>query len=404
MSNFKFIDLFCGIGGFHLAMRNLGGECVFASEIDEHAINVYGQNYGIDSACNINEVKVDKIPPFDVLCAGFPCQSFSKAGKRMGFKDPTKGTLFFQIKRVLLAKQPKYILLENVRNLLTHDHYNTWRIIENELDLAGYNAKPIIMSPHQIGVPQLRERVYILGVRKDIFSNELIFDIPDKNNKRKLNVYDTGILSKRADGKYTISAQEERILECWDEFYQGIRIRTIGFPVWSSEFGADYLLDDYPKWKAKICLKNRELYKDNKSFIDAWLSKWSNLEEFTPTNRKFEWQAGSSISSLWNGIIQFRPSGIRVKKPDTFPALVALVQIPIIGKYKRRITPREAARLQSFPESFILDGDDFQAYKQLGNAVNVNCVEFLARQLLEIGESGQEETQKSVRQTSIKAM
>lgn len=386
MTKFKYIDLFSGIGGFHLAMQKLGGECVFASDIDEYAINVYKKNYGINSAYDINEIRNDEVPNHDVLCAGFPCQTFSKAGKQMGFDDPTKGTLFFQIKRIILAKQPKYIFLENVRNLLSHDHHNTWHTIERELNKVGYNIKAIIMSPHQLGIPQLRERVYILGVRKDVYAEELIFNIPNKKDKTLLNAYDAGIFDEHVDKKYNISKQEEKVLECWDEFYHIIKIKVLGFPVWSSEFGANYPLDDLPGWKADFCRKNRKLYKDNKVSIDKWLKKWNYLKEFTPTNRKFEWQAGTTISSIWDGYIQFRPSGIRVKRPDAFPALVALVQVPIIGKYKRRLTPREAARLQSFPETFQPDDNDFQAYKQFGNAVNVNCVEFLAKQLFEYGE------------------
>lgn len=385
MARFKYIDLFSGIGGFHQAMENLGGECVLASEIDESAIRTYYKNYGIDSAKDINEIKDEEIPDHNVLCAGFPCQAFSKAGKQMGFNDPTKGTLFFQIKRILLAKQPEYIVLENVRNLLSHDHHNTWKVIEDELDKAGYNVKAIVMSPHQLGIPQLRERVYILGIRKDVYDGELEFIVPDKKEKTSLNAYEAGIFDKDVDEKYHISKQEEEVLECWNEFYQGINLKVIGFPVWAIEFGATYPMDGYPEWKADFCRKNRKLYHNNKTFIDAWLKKWDNLSAFTPTNRKFEWQAGTSINSVWDGYIQFRPSGIRVKRPDAFPALVALVQIPVIGKYRRRLTPREAARLQSFPETFIPDENDFQAYKQFGNAVNVNCVEYLARQLFEYG-------------------
>ncbi len=385
MDKFKFIDLFAGIGGFHQAMTNLGGECVFASEIDESAIKTYMNNYGIDSANDITKVKDEDIPAHDVLCAGFPCQAFSKAGKQLGFDDPTKGTLFFEIKRILLAKQPEYIVLENVRNLLSHDHHNTWSVIEEELDKAGYNIGVVVMSPHQLGIPQLRERVYILGIRKDVYDGKLVFDIPDRNDKSSLNAYEAGIFDSDVDEKYSISEQEEEVLTCWDEFYQGINLKVIGFPIWSSEFGATYPLDDYPDWKAEFCNKNRKLYEENKDFIDKWLKKWDNLSRFTPTNRKFEWQAGTSITSIWDGYIQFRPSGIRVKRPNAFPALVALVQIPVIGKYKRRLTPREAARLQSFPETFVPDENDFQAYKQFGNAVNVNCVEYLSKQLLQYG-------------------
>jgi DNA (cytosine-5)-methyltransferase 1 len=356
-----------------------------ASEIDESAIKTYKNNYGIDAAHDINDIKDSEIPDHDVLCAGFPCQAFSKAGKQMGFSDPTKGTLFFQIKRILLAKKPEYIVLENVKNLLSHDHHNTWKVIESELKKAGYNIKVIVMSPHQLGIPQLRDRVYILGIRSDVYGGELVFEVPDKKNKSSLNAYEAGIFDPDVDKKFNISEQEKEVLKCWNEFYHGIKLKVIGFPVWSAEFGATYPLDDYPEWKAEFCRKNRKLYEDNKKFIDRWLKKWDNLNRFTPTNRKFEWQAGTSISSIWDGYIQFRPSGIRVKRPDAFPALVALVQIPVIGKYKRRLTPREAARLQSFPETFIPDENDFQAYKQFGNAVNVNCVEYLAKQLFQYG-------------------
>ncbi len=126
------------------------------------------------------------------------------------------------------------------------------------------------------------------------------------------------------------------------------------------------------------------MYFNNRTFIDEWLKKYNNLADFTPTQRKMEWQAGDSIESVWDAVIQFRPSGIRVKKPTCFPALVAIVQVPIIGKYKRRLTVREAARLQSFPESFKPNADDHQAYKQFGNAVNVEVIKLAAQKLFEI--------------------
>lgn len=382
---FAFIDLFSGIGGFHQAMSNIGGKCVLASEIDQFAIESYKENYGIDSAHDVTEIKDDEIPYHDVLCAGFPCQAFSKAGHQKGFADETKGTLFFQIERILKAKQPKFIILENVRNLVAHDRGNTWRVIRRSLTDLGYvlTDSPIIMSPHQLGVPQLRERVYILGVHHSLGVNHLNIEIPERD-KSTLDIYDAGIIEENPDPKYNISEEEERVLNCWDEFYHGIKEKVIGFPIWTFEFKQTYDTSAFPKWKAGFCRKNRDLYLNNKDFIDQWLEKWNNLEDFTPTHRKFEWQAGTSISSLWEGFIQFRPSGIRVKRPDSFPALVAMVQIPIIGKYKRRLTPREAARLQSFPDTFIPNANDHQAYKQFGNAVNVNCVEFLARQLFNL--------------------
>lgn len=364
-------------------MKNLGGECVLAAEIDEYAVQTYKENYGIDAYGDVREIDVKKIPEYDVLCAGFPCQSFSKAGSRLGFADETKGTLFFEIVRILKATNPKYVFLENVRNLLNHDGGNTISVIKKALDDLGYNIKITVMSPHQLGIPQLRERVYITGIKKDVYNGKLNINIPDDNYE--FDIFNSNIIDDNADSKYYISEHEEKVLNCWDEFYNGIKETVIGFPIWSFEFGQTYSLDEYPKWKADFCIKNRNLYLNNKKFIDEWLKKWNYLEDFTPTERKFEWQAGESIKSVWDGFIQSRPSGIRVKRPTFFPTLVAIVQMPIIGRYKRRLTPREAARLQSFPDTFIPHTNDHCAYKQFGNAVNVNCVEYLAEQLFVYG-------------------
>ncbi|PAK20890.1 DNA (cytosine-5-)-methyltransferase [Mycoplasmopsis agassizii] len=385
-TNFKFIDLFAGIGGFHAAMSNLGGECVFASEIDKYAIESYLENYGINADNDVTKVDPKKIAPYNVLCAGFPCQPFSKAGAQLGFSDKIKGTLFFEIVRLLQENRPEYLILENVRNLVAHDNGNTYRVIMKTLDEIGYtvNDKPIIMSPHQLGIPQLRERVYILGVRKDLGVEHINIELA-KGKKQDLSIYSANIIEEEVvDQKYYISDYEEKVLTAWDEFYQGIQEKIIGFPVFSAEFKETYDLDSLPKWKQDFYRKSRQLYQNNKKFIDKWLKKYNNLQDFTPTDRKFEWQAGTAINSLWEGIIQFRPSGIRVKRPDSFPALVAMVQIPIIGKLRRRLTPRETARLQSFPDSFKPNINDKQAYKQFGNAVNVICVEYLARQLFSL--------------------
>ena len=380
-TKFTFIDLFSGIGGFHYAMENLGGKCVFASEIDPYAIQVYQRNHRMNSNHDITMVNENDIPDHDVLCAGFPCQAFSKAGSQLGFDDPTKGTLFFHIVRVLRAKRPKYIILENVRNLLSHDFGNTWRTIQEQLTSVGYNIKAIVMSPHQLNVPQLRERVYILGIRNDLYGLNLDFELPEPIDDPQFTEVLRTFFDENVDPRYSISEHEDRLLQCWDEFRQVIPQQIIGFPIWFDEFLGTYPLDGLPIWKQDFIRKNRDFYQRFKPQIDEWRNHWDNLQEFTPTERKFEWQAGNHAHSIWECYIQIRPSGVRVKTPTSFPALVALVQIPIIGRLRRRLTPREAARLQSFPRRFRPDSNDHQAYKQLGNAVNVNCVEYLARQL-----------------------
>ena len=155
---FKFIDLFCGIGGFHQAMASLGGECVFASDIDKNCQQTYFDNYGLMPVGDITKVKAEEIEPFNVLCAGFPCQAFSHAGKKLGFNDPTRGTLFFDVIRIARHHMPEYMLLENVKNLAMHDNGHTWEVIYDTIQDAGYNVlkEPVIFSPHFIGLPQNR--------------------------------------------------------------------------------------------------------------------------------------------------------------------------------------------------------------------------------------------------------
>lgn len=386
MSKFKFIDLFCGIGGFHQAMRSLGGECVFASDIDEDCRKTYEANYGIAPTGDITKIDAADIPAHDVLCGGFPCQAFSKAGNRLGFDDPTKGTLFFDICRILEYHKPKYALLENVRNLASHDHGKTWRVIHDKLDELGYNLlpEPVIFSPHYIGIPQHRERVYIMCIRKDIgeitkftFTKEQI--IPCTINS---------ILQDDSEipniEEYRISPDLENLIDIWNEFIQNIKVKRLpSFPIWSDRLcnlDPHEDLSQYPTWKQNFILKNNELYVNNREFIDGWLERAHRNPLFFGAKAKLEWQAGQTkCPNIWNQIFQLRPSGIRVKVNTYFPALVAIVQTSIIGSRRRFLTPRECARLQSFPESFQPDVKQQQAYKQLGNAVNVELVRYFSQ-------------------------
>ena len=373
---FKFIDLFSGIGGFHQAMAHFGGKCVLASDIDEAAIAVYKKNYGMDSKINVRDIKDDEIPDHDVLCAGFPCQAFSKAGKREGFMDKIRGTLFFEVARILKAKRPKYIMLENVRNLVSHNNGDTYKTICETLKGLGYRIPkdPLILSPYQFGVPQVRERVYIPGVYDpDNADDPLELNFGNLLNKKD-NSIDSILDPTESDPFYSLPQHTVDVLNAWDEFYHGIDIKIIGFPVWFDYFKTVSVSPLFPPWKQEFIRKNQELYRRNKPFIDFWIKKWKGLKDFSPTERKFEWQCGESVSSIWDAVIQSRPSGIRVKKPDVFQALVAIVQTPIIGKYRRRLSVREAARLQSFPDSFIPDENKQQAYKQFGNSVNINVL------------------------------
>lgn len=377
---FKFIDLFSGIGAFNIALKNCGGECVFASEIDPYAIETYKQNFHIDSNYDITNVNEKDIPKHDVLCAGFPCQAFSTAGKKLGFSDERRGNLFFEIIRILNYHKTKFIILENVEYLLRHDDGRTFKKIYDTLKETGYilTKEPIILSPHNFGIPQHRKRIFILGVYKD-YCNDEYLDI-DINIVNKLTSINSILEKKGVDSKYSISEYEEKVFCAWNEFYKRINKKIYGFPVWVDEFGQNYSIDKFPKWKQIYCIKNRNLYLENKDIIDKWLNEF-NVKDFKLRDRKFEWQAGTECKSVWETIIQFRQSGVRFKRPNYFPALVAIVQTPIVGKLKRRITPREAARLQSFPETFIINKIDDKAYKQFGNSANVKIIEYLAKKL-----------------------
>lgn len=395
---FKFIDLFAGIGGFHQAMKLCNGECVFAAEICSETANTYKNNYNIDAYNDVTQIDPKKIPQHDVLCAGFPCQSFSKAGNQKGFND-IRGTLFFDIVRILsYHKQmyggPKYLLLENVRNLISHDKGRTWTRIKESLEHIGYNVveSPLIVSPHYFDVPQLRERALILCVRSDIFDGEIKIDIEKKSkNTCDMNsILDTKSTKEYKLQSFKISEYEEKVLNLWDEFIKGIKEKVIGFPIWSEEFFINRNLSHYPDWKKEIVQKNKKLYEINKEFIDAWYEKHNQLKWVNKTHKKFEWQAGETISSVYEGIIQFRTSGVRVKQPTEFPALVAMVHIPIVGKYKRYLTPREVARLQSFPDNFKIDGNMRLAYKQFGNAVNVKVINTVFTQFVDFVEEKDE--------------
>lgn len=388
MEKFKFIDLFCGIGGFHQAMADLGGECVYASDIDADCRKTYERNYGIKPDGDITKVETKDIPAHDVLCGGFPCQAFSKAGKRLGFEDPTKGTLFFDIMRIANYHHPKYMLLENVRNLASHDEGNTWRVIHDSIVKAGYNVidEPVIFSPHYIGVPQHRERVFIMCVRKDIADLPPFYFNTDRMPKCSID----SILQKDDEiddlARYQLKPEMIEWIDNWNEFLQGIKCDKLpGFPIWTDSLCAmkdnpmigDW--DNMPKWKQNFIKKNSELWEQNNEFIDRWIVKAKKNPLFFGSKAKLEWQAGETeYPNLWDNIMQIRPSGLRVKSGTYFPALVAITQTSIVGKKKRYLTPRECARLQSFPDTFMYDDKNAQAYKQLGNSINVELVKLFA--------------------------
>jgi len=391
----RFADLFCGIGGFHAALHQLGHECVFSTDIDKHAAEVYEANWGkpggFDVLCDIRDV-IDDIPEVDIICAGFPCQPFSKSGAQEGFEDQTRGTLFHDICYLAEKHRPAVLFLENVPNLVRHDDGNTFSVIESRIRELGYGFWWKILSPHKFGTPQIRTRVYMVCIREDLVSG-MDFTFP-KETTHELDV--RTVLDDEVADEYGLSEKEIHWIETWEDFLKNVNVDTNlpGHPIWADSFLGGEPIDDLPDWKQDFILKNRKLYSENKEFIDGWLERWGVLDmdddggrKYPVSRTKYEWQAGTESRSNWENIMQFRPSGIRVKRGDYFPALVAMAQIPVIGWLKRRITPRECARIQDFDvdgnhgEPFVLGESDQQSYKQLGNAVNVNMVRMIQERI-----------------------
>ena len=387
LAGMTFIDLFSGIGGFHLALSSLGAKCVLACDIDKKCREVYTNNFGLEPKEDITTLKTEDIPKFDILCGGFPCQAFSHAGKQSGFED-TRGTLFRDICRILKDCQPSYFLLENVKNLKGHDGGKTIKVIYENLHLAGYTTYdgPILLSPHHIGVPQHRERVFLLGVRNDLVGNRCIAPFP-AITPTKTDISSVLEPENAALTTPRLSANDMAVLQLWEEFVQhfkGVGVKLPTFPLWSDDWDSTYEIKDLPVWKQKFITGNRKFYADSKTFLEPWLKKAREMAAFTGARRKFEWQCGvmKAADSIWSLLLTFRPSGIRVKRTNYSPALVAMAQIVVVGSRKRKLSVREVARLQSFPDTFKLAAADSVAYKQFGNSVNVNVIKRMAKFLI----------------------
>ena len=308
---YKAIDLFAGIGGTRIAFHNTNKlNFVFSSEFDSFAQKTYKANFGEMPSGDITQISSSEIPDHDILIAGFPCQAFSQAGKQLGFED-TRGTLFFDIARILKEKRPKSFLLENVKNLVRHDKGKTFKVIKNTLLELGYSVHHKVLRARDFGVPQNRERIYIVGFDKNQVSNYDSFKFPKPTYEpTKLG----NILENDANEKYTIS----------DKLWEGHQRRKAEHQNKGNGFGYTIFNAD---------------------------------SEYTNTISARYYKDGSEI------LIEQK------------------------GKNPRKLTPREAARLQGFPENFIIPVSDTQAYKQFGNSVAVPVVEKIALQLIKVLEN-----------------
>jgi DNA (cytosine-5)-methyltransferase 1 len=304
------------------------------------------------------------------------CQAFSNGGKKLCFEDD-RGLLFDEIVRIARVKKPKFMFLENVKHILKVSNGKVIDYIKQKIASIGYTLQLFQISPHNYGIPQQRERVYFVCVRNDIYNgNDIV--LPTYSGKLEF----TKFLDKKEeiDPKYFIKDDTLKVLEAWDQMIQHFEVgEKISPTIMMNDAFKEYSqseFDAFPDWKRDYITKNKPLIQKYYSQFIDWYNKNTAILQKKEIYGKLEWQTGliKEHDSIFNHFIQIRQSGIRVKKGSYFPTLVAISQIPIYGKEKRYITPRECARLQSFPETFKLPKEDKKSYKQLGNSVNVDNV------------------------------
>ncbi len=404
-----YIDLFCGIGGFHQGMdrvaneRNFHAECIFAADNNKAVSNIYKLNYGIDCLYDLKSNQTHKIIDERIgnkklmfLFGGFPCQPFSKAGLQEGFNNQMKGTLFFEIKKIIHRHKPIFVLLENVRNLKGHDNGNTWNLIKKSLEYEGYFVDDVILSPNNIkSIPALRERFFILAYNRDIIKiDENKMQIKKKYKTINTSIYPNGLKERGLNKKYFIPGSDSdledfniRTIEMWNDLHRMLKMngKKLISPLWPHYFSKNIDLSDVPEWKIKIINRNQQFYSECKDIYDKWYKKHQkHFESLCLSDRKFEWNVGDDIDDIWEGLIQFRPSGVRVKRPDYIPTLVTLNQTPIIGTEKRYLRYEEMAKLYGFKGLKFGDQSPSESRKQLGNTVSVDVIEYLINHMLNV--------------------
>lgn len=339
-NTYKAIDLFCGIGGFRCALDTLKVTTVLSSDIDTFARTTYQENFGETPLGDINLIKNEDIPDFDILTAGFPCQPFSYAGSKEGFNDETRGTLFFQILRILKAKKPKMFLLENVKGLKSHDKGNTLRVIENSLSKLGYDIRWTILNSYDFGLPQYRERWYCVG-----FDKSVLFDFPTghKTGSTLRDIVDTN----NNDPSLALNQFEK------DRIEKHFRTFTPEEP---------------------------RVQHDNSMYAPDTKKGRHGVYSFQKADGALRFHIGDRAKT------QIQEAFYSCL--DTYAPTIIANRTPKLWDIQRKLSVDEARKLQGFPEGFKFPVSNGQAYKQLGNAVAVPVItEILTTMIKSYGEN-----------------
>ncbi len=329
LKNYKFIDLFAGIGGFHYALKSFGAECVFASEIDEKAAEIYEINHNLRPLGDITKIDEANVPAHDILCGGFPCQAFSISGKQKGFED-TRGTLFFDIARIVNYHKPKILFLENVKNFARHDDGKTLSTVIETLKKLNYTVHYKVLNTSNFGLPQNRERIYIIGFNNDNFENTN-FSFPTENLVSSLS----DILEKEPKDGKIISRNDIDIYKTYTPT--------------ENIFG-------------KIELPNKPI------------------------------QIGK-VNKGGQGERIYHPLGHSITLSAYGGGVGAKTGLYQINKKNRKLSPRECARLQGYPENFIIHKSVSEAQKQFGNSVSINVLQYLIKEIINTVRKNEQRTE-----------
>ena len=314
LCGYKFIDLFAGIGGFHLALTSLGAECVYANEWDKAAQSVYKDNFGIEPEGDITKVDENTVPDHDILCAGFPCQAFSISGKQRGFED-SRGTLFFDVARVVKAKRPKVVFMENVKNFAVHDNGNTLEVVKATMEQLGYTFYQKVLNAVNYGMPQKRERIYMVCFRNDL--TEKNFSYPEPFNL----------------------------------------VRHV----------KDFLLDDESMVK--------DLYVDR---ADTFYNGTKD-DKYSDSSIRL-----GIVNKGGQGERIYSTKGIAVTLSAYGGGVFAKTGGYLVNVKPRKLHPMESGRIMGYPDTYKISKNKNQAYKQFGNSVVVDVLQYIA---VEIGKT-----------------
>lgn len=312
LTGYTFIDLFAGLGGFRIALESLGAKCIYSNEWDKFAQQVYANNFGNTPEGDITKVDENTIPNHDILCAGFPCQAFSISGKQRGFED-SRGTLFFDVARIVKAKKPKVVFMENVKNFATHDHGNTLEVVKNTMEELGYTFYHKVLNAVDYGIPQKRERIYLVCFRKDLSVNSFSYPKPFK-------------LVHHVE---------------------------------------DYLLD------------NEDMVKD--LYVTRPDTYFNGVEDTNYSNKSIRL---GIVCKGRQGERIYSTKGIAITLSAGGGGVFAKTGGYLINGRTRKLHPRECARIMGYPDSYRICSNQSQAYKQFGNSVVIDVLQFIA---IEIG-------------------